>query len=102
MDVEFNRLTPNYEVSAPVNIGDGVSVRFERSDGVIDGLFWDHGCASGPGGGSIAFDLPSQAHVPASVRWTLESLEPLTLSPSLLCRWCGRHGFIRDGKWVPA
>lgn len=28
--------------------------------------------------------------------------EHLTLSPSLLCRTCGDHGFIRDGRWVPA
>jgi hypothetical protein len=34
--------------------------------------------------------------------WTLESLEPLTIAPSLLCMTCGAHGFIRDGKWVPA
>jgi len=33
--------------------------------------------------------------------WTVESWEPLTISPSLLCK-CGDHGFIREGKWVPA
>ena len=52
-------------------------------------------------------------------RWTMTgSLEggDLTLSPSILCRvgslddprevgpgsTCGFHGFVRDGKWVPA
>lgn len=35
------------------------------------------------------------------VAWTIESLEPLTLSPSLLCH-CGDHGFIRGGKWARA
>jgi hypothetical protein len=34
--------------------------------------------------------------------WKMESLEPLTLSPSILCRACGDHGFIRGGKWVRA
>jgi len=34
--------------------------------------------------------------------WDVISLDPLTLSPSLLCRVCGSHGFIRDGKWVEA
>lgn len=34
--------------------------------------------------------------------WHVEQAEPLTLSPSLLCRVCGNHGFVRDGKWVPA
>lgn len=33
--------------------------------------------------------------------WQLVSLDPLTLAPSLLCRVCGTHGFIRDGKWMP-
>jgi hypothetical protein len=32
--------------------------------------------------------------------WTVESQEPLTLSPSILRIECGCHGFIRDGKWV--
>lgn len=26
----------------------------------------------------------------------------LTVAPSLACRHCPSHGFIRDGKWVPA
>lgn len=34
--------------------------------------------------------------------WAVESEEPLTLSPSILCRACGDHGFIRNGKWVRA
>lgn len=43
--------------------------------------------------------IPTHAEAEA---WTLVSLEPLHLEPSLLCRACGDHGFIRDGKWVPA
>lgn len=34
-------------------------------------------------------------------RWTVESWDPLTLSPSVLCS-CGDHGFIREGRWVRA
>lgn len=30
----------------------------------------------------------------------LESLNPLTVSPSLLCPECGLHGYIRNGAWV--
>lgn len=33
--------------------------------------------------------------------WTVESRDPLTLSPSVLCS-CGDHGFIRDGRWIRA
>lgn len=34
--------------------------------------------------------------------WDVLSENPLTLAPSLLCTVCGRHGFIRDGRWVEA
>jgi hypothetical protein len=51
----------------------------------------------------IAFDSPSSraAGVDEAGRWTLENVDPLTVSPSLLCA-CGDHGFIRSGAWVPA
>lgn len=39
---------------------------------------------------------------PESRRWTLISLDPLEVSPSLLCKLCGDHGFIRGGRWIPA
>lgn len=32
----------------------------------------------------------------------LDSIEPLTVSPSLQCTRCPAHGFIREGKWVVA
>jgi hypothetical protein len=34
--------------------------------------------------------------------WQVESLDPLTLRPSLLCNTCNHHGFIRQGQWAPA
>lgn len=34
--------------------------------------------------------------------WTLESKEPLTVTPSILMVNCGCHGFITEGKWVKA
>lgn len=36
--------------------------------------------------------------------WTVESLDPLTVSPSILSDRGGGdsvHGHIRDGRWVP-
>lgn len=99
-DLNFRRLTEAYEVSEQVDLGNGVSVELERHDGVVDGLFWLHECKV-PGKNGIAFDVPGNEHVPESVRWTVESLAPLTLSPSLLCGWCGTHGFIRNGRWEP-
>lgn len=39
---------------------------------------------------------------PGKPMWDVVSWEPLTLSPSLLCRLCGDHGWVREGRWVPA
>lgn len=33
--------------------------------------------------------------------WQVQSWEPLTISPSVLCS-CGDHGFVQSGLWVPA
>jgi len=49
----------------------------------------------------VTFHGPVQERIaPEDSMWTVESLDPLTLSPSLLCRACGDHGFIRAGRWV--
>jgi hypothetical protein len=34
--------------------------------------------------------------------WDVQSFNPLTMSPSLLCLACGDHGFIENGKWRKA
>jgi hypothetical protein len=57
--------------------------------------------------GSIAFTGHT---VDGHATWDVECWEPLTLSPSLLCKYstdqgktfCGDHGYIREGKWVKA
>lgn len=65
-------------------------------------LYYVHDCPlNGDAPGAIAFDVPENDYVPAEAKWQLESIEPLTISPSLLCP-CGHHGFIRQGRWVPA
>jgi hypothetical protein len=54
------------------------------------------------GGGGIYFDLPETEHLaPADHRWTVESWDPLTLSPSI-AMGCGCHGYIRESRWVAA
>lgn len=52
-------------------------------------------------GGFVTFDTPEAREVttPQAPKWTVESWAPLTLSPSLLCRICGHHGFIRQDRW---
>lgn len=51
--------------------------------------------------GWINFDVAHNEHLPTERKWQVESWEPLTLSPSLLCG-CGDHGFVREGRWVKA
>lgn len=56
---------------------------------------------------AINFDTPEIRRVTSKGNfWKVESWEPLTLSPSLLCTvekgGCGDHGFIRGGLWVVA
>lgn len=51
--------------------------------------------------GAVTFDCPAARTGGHRATWTVESWEPLTISPSVLCS-CGDHGFIRQGQWVPA
>lgn len=52
---------------------------------------------------AIHFDVPEMRRGwPDGTFWQVQQWAPLTLTPSLLCRICGDHGFITDGKWVPA
>lgn len=52
--------------------------------------------------GSITFDVPiSREKAPGRPMWTVESWDPLKLSPSLACH-CSDHGFIRQGRWERA
>lgn len=50
--------------------------------------------------GGITFDGEVQRRLNRGPFWTLVSLDPLTVTPSLLCRLCGDHGFITNGQWV--
>jgi len=51
--------------------------------------------------GAITFDTPTAREVFKGPFWQVESWDPLTLSPSILCS-CGDHGYIRESRWVPA
>jgi len=53
-------------------------------------------------GGWVPFDVQSKYVTKASAKWTVNSYDPLDLSPSLLCTRCNHHGFIRQGQWIPA
>ena len=51
-----------------------------------------------PDGEYCAGFVPFKVHDPVR-GWNVISLDPLTISPSVLCS-CGMHGFIQEGKWV--
>lgn len=86
----------------PTDIGGGVSVElWQLRDGTYGGLFEDHGCSSG-GRSAITFDVPGNDHVPRDAKWTVVSVDPLHIEPSLRCTICGKHGFIREGRWEEA
>lgn len=94
---------------SPVDIGHGVEIDLVHSTlagGTVVGLDYTHPTGDGRRcAGFIYFDTPRvrQVFEPSAGRmWQVEQEMPLTLSPSLLCRACGHHGWIRDGNWVPA
>lgn len=49
----------------------------------------------------ITFDTPIARRTTDGPFWSVESWEPLTVSPSVLCN-CGDHGYIRGARWIPA
>jgi hypothetical protein len=102
----------------PVDLGDGHRGRISgwhpdrdlnpQYDGIPDVEEWGmeilHTSPAGsPCAGFVTFDGEVQRQVEPNRpnRWTVESRDPLTLSPSVLCS-CGDHGFIREGRWVRA
>ncbi len=97
-----------------VDLGNGCMYsRLLDNDGHWVGIHEWHRCSArdvpgaygdGLTAGFIAFDTPEAREVTtaASPKWTVESWDPLTLSPSILCRPCGHHGWIRGGRWESA
>jgi hypothetical protein len=82
------------------DIGHGVTIQRRYMDGRLAGVAYWH---PRPDNGAKCqgwVSVPDADGWPKD-SWKLESEKPLTLSPSLACRACGHHGFIRDGKWVP-
>lgn len=86
---------------SPVDIGSGVTITFVEYNNVIVGLNEAHKDKDGNVCmGFVAF--AGEALAEGRPQWRVERKNPLTLSPSILCRTCGNHGYIRDGRWVPA
>lgn len=83
------------------DIGHDVRIRRAFIDERLAGVDYEHPAKGACNGKD--FYIPCAADgIVAEKHWRLHSEQPLTLSPSLPCPVCGHHGFIRDGKWVPA
>jgi len=91
-------------MTATIETGPGYSLEpVEYKDEGIVGYIERHPRPDNgePCQGFVWVNAASEAHVDGPV-WTVEQAEPLTLAPSILCGACGRHGFIRQGRWVDA
>jgi hypothetical protein len=79
--------------------------RHSGSDEFTGALVWHRRQDGSWCGGGVRWGGPD-----GGPKWTLHSLEPLHIEPSVKCGTCERlfgdngmsHGFIRDGGWVPA
>lgn len=77
-----------------VDIGHDVSVQRRYIDGQLMGVAYRHPCRDG--------QFEAWVHVDGPGAWDLVQADPLTVTPSFLCRICGHHGFITEGRWAPA
>lgn len=72
-----------------------------KADERVGIIFWHRAQDGRACGGYVNFDPDEER-----ATWTVQSWEPLTISPSVLCNGVhgcgGYHGFIRSGQWVPA
>lgn len=92
------------------DIGHNVVISYTSTNGTDKaGLLLYHPHADGSVcGGAVTFALPYGApNVPRSEGqsplWRVDSLEPLTLHPSIEDKTCSErlHGHIVNGRWVP-
>jgi hypothetical protein len=81
-------------MSAWIDVGNGHRIQLLENGGLI----WEHDAMPG---------YWVSRHQVSSVKgevWTVQSLEPLTLNPSLHCAeatgGCGMHGFVVQGRWT--
>ena len=79
----------------PIEDCGGVRIERRYLDGNLEGIAWWHFCDGVEREDFMGTDPPWQDG------WVVEQVQPLTLSPSILCRVCQFHGHIREGKWIP-
>ena len=67
-------------------------------------VWWFHDCMTylGPGDGTTLTPHRAKTYLPVNkdTGWHVTQVEPLTVTPSILCGRCQTHGFITNGAWV--
>lgn len=71
----------------------------ERDEKRIGVMLWYDAC---PVHEDCRGSIPFEGYPNRTTFWQLVQEDPLTLTPSVLQRPCGFHGWITDGRWVPA
>ena len=67
-------------------------------------FWWEHDCMTylGPGDGTTLTPCRAETLLPinAAIGWQVQQVDPLTVTPSILCGRCKTHGFITNSVWV--
>jgi hypothetical protein len=87
-----------FEDGWPLDFGEGVRGGWiDNKAGKRIGVFVAHHFPTGEVcAGAVWWEAPDNNR--KYPLWTLVSMEPLTLEPSIMCS-CNVHGHIRNGKW---
>lgn len=88
-------------MTAALRIAEGLKEHLDIDDGTPVGVLLTHPC-SARGGAAVQDFIPVGPYPMPKDPWTLDSRDPISISPSVAYTCCGLHGFLRDGKWVPA
>ena len=108
--LRFTSWKPDRELNPQYEMPDGSYPSVEKFGAIVSHIRPDGTLCEG----AITFNSElAERFWPGRTGWDVQSWEPLTISPSLLCKMpldgktlsgptCDDHGFIRGGKWVPA
>ena len=99
------RLRDRYP-DAVLALGAGVEIRWSTRYNAPEGADYcggilSHPAADSPTGRCEGSFFLKGSGMDGKAEWDILNDQPLTLAPSFLCH-CGFHGWVREGRWVPA
>lgn len=89
-------------LKAGLRLAEGLKEHLGIEDGTPVGVLLLHPCTKRSAEQFSPDFIPVKPYPDLPESWTLESRDPITISPSVNFTCCGCHGFIQQGKWVPA